>query len=192
MDTSRYMTKLLRENELGKATGLSSGRLNPWDLPEYAPIRQNLATERDVGMNDYVNKMGRSDVEGPAAALGLERYNQGFGNSLLDIVNKMRGGYVDKGLSIGKDVNNEQLERAKLWQQGHQFRRSQPNDFTKITQGIQQGAGAVSSLADLGFGGAAMLGKLPGMNGQSIMAGGQSGGINIQQLMTMLQKILGG
>lgn len=196
MDISRLLGKSLRLNELGKAEGLSSGKLNAWNLPEFEPMRQNMLSERDLGMDNYLTKLTRSGAEGPAAALGLEKYNQGFSNSLLELINKMRGGYIDKGLTLGHQASDDafrqqQADRALAmqWQGQHDARMAQPNDFMKTMQGIGAVTGAIGNIADLGFGGAGLMGMLPGQNGTSSMAGGaQSSIINqlIQQLMLKL------
>jgi hypothetical protein len=45
MNIANYMGKRLRENEIGKAYGLSSGKLNTWDLPEFASQTLYWSTE---------------------------------------------------------------------------------------------------------------------------------------------------
>lgn len=199
MNTSRFLINRLRENELGKATGLSSGALNPWDLPEFKTARRNMLAEKDIGLSDYVNKLTRSGVEGPGAALALEKAGAGYGNNLLNLSNKLQGAYTDRGLSIGKDIINDRFKREELkqnweelkqnwakiglaWKLGHDARRAQPNDFMKTLGAVKGTVGVLSDIADLGFGGAAMLGKLPG----SILA---NKGMNITQIMDMLRSM---
>lgn len=185
MNTSRFLINRLRENELGKATGLSSGALNPWDLPEFKTARRNMLAEKDIGLSDYVNKLTRSGVEGPGAALALEKAGAGYGNNLLNLSNKLQGAYTDRGLSIGKDIINDRQNWAKIglaWKLGHDARRAQPNDFMKTLGAVKGTVGVLSDIADLGFGGAAMLGKLPG----SILA---NKGMNITQIMDMLRSM---
>jgi len=189
MNVAKYMGKRLRENEIGKAYGLSSGKLNPWDLPEFASARNNMAAERDIGLSDYARRLTQTGVEGPAAALSLEKAGNNYGNSILNLANKLQGAYTDRGLTLGKQAIDESIEAALNWQRGHDARRAQPNDFMKTVQGVNAATGALSNIAELGLGGAGMLGMLPGMKGISSLASG--GGANIQQLVEMLTKIMG-
>ena len=189
MNVAKYMGKRLRENEIGKAYGLSSGKLNPWDLPEFASARNNMAAERDIGLSDYARRLTQTGVEGPAAALSLEKAGNNYGNSILNLANKLQGAYTDRGLTLGKQSIDESIEAALNWQRGHDARRAQPNDFMKTVQGVNAATGALSNIAELGLGGAGMLGMLPGMKGISSLASG--GGANIQQLVEMLTKIMG-
>lgn len=189
MNVAKYMGKRLRENEIGKAYGLSSGKLNPWDLPEFASARNNMAAERDIGLSDYARRLTQTGVEGPAAALSLEKAGNNYGNSILNLANKLQGAYTNRGLTLGKQAIDESIEAALNWQRGHDARRAQPNDFMKTVQGVNAATGALSNIAGLGLGGAGMLGMLPGMKGISSLASG--GGANIQQLVEMLTKIMG-
>lgn len=187
-----WLTKKLRENEIGKGYLLSTGKMNAWDLPEYGSARQNMLKERDIGLSDYVNKLSRSGVQGPGAALALEKAGTGYGNNLLNYANTLKSSIMDKSLNVGSqalDQANKEKEMGLQWQQGHDQRRAQPNDFMKTVQGVNAATGAISNIAELGLGGAGMLGMLPGMNGVSSLAGGQ-GGLNIQQLIQMLTKLL--
>jgi hypothetical protein len=195
MNVAKYMGKRLRENEIGKAYGLSSGKLNPWDLDEFETARQSMLTERDVGLSDLTRRLTQSGVEGPAAALSLEKAGNKYSNSLLDLANKLRGAYTDRGLTLGKQSIDEansnywkNIETGLNWRSGHDARRAQPNDFMKTVQGVNAATGALSNIAELGLGGAGMLGMLPGMNGVSSMASG--GGMNIMELFKMLQRMI--
>ena len=187
MNVAKYMGKRLRENEIGKAYGLSSGKLNPWDLPEFASARNNMAAERDIGLSDYARRLTQTGVEGPAAALSLEKAGNNYWNSILNLANKLQGAYTDRGLTLGKQAIDESIEAALNWQRGHDARRARPNDFMKTVQGVNAATGALSNIAELGLGGAGMLGMLPGMNGVSSMASG--GGMNIMELFKMLQRM---
>lgn len=193
---SKYLGKRLRENEIGKAYGLSSGKLNPWDLPEFETARQNMLAERDVGLSDLTRRLTQSGVEGPAAALSLEKAGNKYSSSLLDLANKLQGAFTDRGLTLGKqatdEVNNnywKNIEAGLSWQRGHDARRAQPNDLMKTVEGVKGVTGALSEMAKFGLGGAAMMGWLPGMNGISSLAGNQSGlnGMNFMQLFDMMQ-----
>ena len=189
MNVAKYMGKRLRENEIGKAYGLSSGKLNPWDLPEFASARNNMAAERDIGLSDYARRLTQTGVEGPAAALSLEKAGNNYGNSILNLANKLQGAYTDRGLTLGKQAIDESIAAALNWQRRHDARRARPNDFMKTVQGVNAATGALSNIAKLVLGGAGMLGMLPGMKGISSLASG--GGANIQQLVEMLTKIMG-
>lgn len=192
---SKYMGKRLRENEIGKAYGLSSGKLNPWDLPEFETARQNMLTERDVGLSDLTRRLTQSGVEGPAAALSLEKAGNKYSGSLLDLANKLQGAYTDRGLTLGKQARDESyqswLDNMKLglqWQQGHDQRRAQPNDFMKTVGAVKGGTSALSDVASFGLGGAAMMGWLPGMNGISSLANRGTGlnGINFMEILKQI------
>jgi len=187
MNVAEYMGKRLRENEIGKAYGLSSGKLNTWDLPEFASARNNMAAERDIGLSDYARRLTQTGVEGPAAALSLEKAGNNYGNSILNLANKLQGAYTDRGLTLGKQAIDESIAAALNWQRRHDARRARPNDFMKTVQGVNAATGALSNIAELGLGGAGMLGMLPGMNGVSSMASG--GGMNIMELFKMLQRM---
>lgn len=194
---SKYLGKRLRENEIGKAYGLSSGKLNPWDLPEFETARQNMLAERDVGLSDLTRRLTQSGVEGPAAALSIEREGNKYSSSLLDLANKLQGAFTDRGLTLGKqaidEANNnywKNIEAGLSWQRGHDARRAQPNDFMKTIQGINAATGAISNIANLGFGAAGLLGKLPGMGGVSSAAGGMNSGLNGMNFMQLLQQII--
>ena len=50
-----WLTKRLRENEIGKGYLLNTGKLNAWDLPEFEVARNDMATERDLGLADPVS-----------------------------------------------------------------------------------------------------------------------------------------
>ena len=188
MNVAKYMGKRLRENEIGKAYGLSSGKLNTWDLPEFASARNNMAVERDIGLSDYARRLTQTGVEGPAAALSLEKAGNNYGNSILNLANKLQGAYTDRGLTLGKQAIDESIEAALNWQRGHDARRAQPNDFMKTVQGVNAATGALSNIAELGLGGAGMLGMLPGMKGISSLAGGQN--MNIMELFKMIQRMI--
>lgn len=168
MRTDVYLGKQLRQNEIAKGYGLSSGKVNPWDLPEFQTSRQNALTERDIGLSDYVNKLTRSGVEGPGAALALEKYGQGFGNNLFDYANKLRTGYVDRGLNLGKQARDEQFQEQQAWLQQHAQRQAQPNDFTKWMSGINSVMDTIGKGAEMGFGAAGLMGKLPSAGGQNL------------------------
>ena len=189
MNVAKDMGKRRRENEIGKAYGLSSGKLNTWDLPEFASARNNMAAERDIGLSDYARRLTQTGVEGPAAALSLEKAGNNYGNSILNLANKLQGAYTDRGLTLGKQAIDESIAAALNWQRRHDARRARPNDFMKTVQGVNAATGALSNIAELGLGGAGMLGMLPGMKGISSLASG--GGANIQQLVEMLTKIMG-
>ena len=161
MNVAKYIGKRLRENEIGKAYGLSSGKLNPWDLPEFASARNNMAAERDIGLSDYARRLTQTGVEGPAAALSLEKAGNNYGNSILNLANKLQGAYTDRGLTLGKQAIDESIAAALNWQRRHDARRARPNDFMKTVQGINAATGALSNIAELGLGGAGMLGMLP-------------------------------
>ena len=188
MNVAKYMGKRLRENEIGKAYGLSSGKLNTWDLPEFASARNNMAAERDIGLSDYARRLTQTGVEGPAAALSLEKAGNNYGNSILNLANKLQGAYTDRGLTLGKQAIDESIEAALNWQRRHDARRAQPNDFMKTVQGVNAATGALSNIAELGLGGAGMLGMLPGMKGISSLAGGQN--MNIMELFKMIQRMI--
>ena len=188
MNVAKYMGKRLRENEIGKAYGLSSGKLNPWDLPEFASARNNMAAERDIGLSDYARRLTQTGVEGPAAALSLEKAGNNYGNSILNLANKLQGAYTDRGLTLGKQAIDESIAAALNWQRRHDARRAQPNDFMKTVQGVNAATGALSNIAELGLGGAGMLGMLPGMKGISSLAGGQN--MNIMELFKMIQRMI--
>ena len=185
-----WLAKRFRANQLGKSYLLESGKINPWDLPEFDTARNNMMKERDIGLSDYARNLTRSGVEGPSAALSLEKMGQGYGNNILNLANTMRAAATDRGLNVGNsilDQANKETQFGLAWRQGHDARRAQPNDFMKTIQGINAATGAVSNIAELGLGGAGMLGMLPGMNGVSSMASG--GGMNIMELFKMLQRM---
>ena len=161
MNVAKYMGKRLRENEIGKAYGLSSGKLNTWDLPEFASARNNMAAERDIGLSDYARRLTQTGVEGPAAALSLEKAGNNYGNSILNLANKLQGAYTNRGLTLGKQAIDESIEAALNWQRRHDARRAQPNDFMKTVQGVNAATEALSNIAKLVLGGAGMLGMLP-------------------------------
>ena len=188
MNVAKYMGKRLRENEIGQAYGLSSGKLNTWDLPEFASARNNMAAERDIGLSDYARRLTQTGVEGPAAALSLEKAGNNYGNSILNLANKLQGAYTNRGLTLGKQAIDESIEAALNWQRRHDARRAQPNDFMKTVQGVNAATGALSNIAELGLGGAGMLGMLPGMKGISSLAGGQN--MNIMELFKMIQRMI--
>lgn len=188
MNVAKYMGKRLRENEIGKAYGLSSGKLNTWDLPEFASARNNMAAERDIGLSDYARRLTQTGVEGPAAALSLEKAGNNYGNSILNLANKLQGAYTNRGLTLGKQAIDESIAAALNWQRGHDARRARPNDFMKTVQGVNAATGALSNIAELGLGGAGMLGMLPGMKGISSLAGGQN--MNIMELFKMIQRMI--
>lgn len=182
-----WLAKRFRANQLGKSYLLESGKINPWDLPEFDTARNNMMKERDIGLSDYARNLTRSGVEGPSAALSLERYGDKYSGSLLDLARKLQGSYTDRGLALGKQAIDERRQDIQNYQQQHMARKAQPNDFMKTIQGINAATGAVSNIAELGLGGAGMLGMLPGMNGVSSMASG--GGMNIMELFKMLQRM---
>lgn len=187
-----WLTKRLRENEIGKGYLRSTGKMNVWDFPEFDVARNDMAMERDIGLSDLTRRLSGAGVEGPAAALSMEKAGNTYSNSLLNLANKLRGSFIERGLNIGGqslDQANKEKQMGLQWQQGHDQRRAQPNDFMKTVQGVNAATGAISNIAELGLGGAGMLGMLPGMNGVSSLAGGQ-GGLNIQQLIQMLTKLL--
>ena len=187
-----WLAKRFRANQLGKSYLLESGKINPWDLPEFDTARSNMMKERDIGLSDYARNLTRSGVEGPSAALSLEKMGQGYGNNILNLANTMRTAAADKGLNVGNsilDQANKETQFGLAWRQGHDARRAQPNDFMKTVQGVNAATEALSNIAALGLGGAGMLGMLPGMKGISSLASG--GGANIQQLVEILTKILG-
>ena len=188
MNVAKYMGKRLRENEIGKAYGLSSGKLNTWDLPEFASARNNMAAERDIGLSDYARRLTQTGVEGPAAALSLEKAGNNYGNSILNLANKLQGAYTDRGLTLGKQAIDESIQAALNWQRRHDARRARPNVFMKTVQGVNAATGALSNIAELGLGGAGMLGMLPGMKGISSLAGGQN--MNIMELFKMIQRMI--
>jgi hypothetical protein len=185
-----WLAKRFRANQLGKSYLLESGKINPWDLPEFDTARNNMMKERDIGLSDYARNLTRSGVEGPSAALSLEKMGQGYGNNILNLANTMRAAAADKGLNVGGNIldqANKEVQLGLQWRGQHDARRAQPNDFMKTIQGINAATGAVSNIAELGLGGAGMLGMLPGMNGVSSMASG--GGMNIMELFKMLQRM---
>ena len=187
-----WLAKRFRANQLGKSYLLESGKINPWDLPEFDTARSNMMKERDIGLSDYARNLTRSGVEGPSAALSLEKMGQGYGNNILNLANTMRTAAADKGLNVGNsilDQANKETQFGLAWRQGHDARRARPNDFMKTVQGVNAATEALSNIAALGLGGAGMLGMLPGMKGISSLASG--GGANIQQLVEMLTKIMG-
>jgi hypothetical protein len=186
-----WLAKRFRANQLGKSYLLESGKMNPWDLPEFDTARSNMMKERDIGLSDYARNLTRSGVEGPSAALSLEKMGQGYGNNILNLANTMRTAAADKGLNVGGNIldqANKEVQLGLQWRGQHDARRAQPNDFMKTIQGINAATGAVSNIAELGLGGAGMLGMLPGMNGVSSMAPG-GGGMNIMELFKMLQRM---
>lgn len=153
MNVAKYMGKRLRENEIGKAYGLSSGKLNTWDLPEFASARNNMAAERDIGLSDYARRLTQTGVEGPAAALSLEKMGQGYGNNILNLANKLRGAYTDRGLTLGKQSIDEansnywkNIETGLNWRSGHDARRAQPSSFENIAKMIMGGAMTAASM----------------------------------------------
>jgi hypothetical protein len=195
MNIANYMGKRLRENELGKSLGLSSGRLNAWDLPEFDTARQGILKERDLGLSDYIGKLTRSGVEGPSAALSLERYGDKYSGSLLDLARKLQGSYTDRGLALGKQAIDERRQDIQNYQQQHMARKAMPNDWTKWNQGIQQGVGTATSLAKFGLGAGAMMGFMPpGLQGTSpsslLGASGMSSGLNGTNFMELLQQLM--
>lgn len=188
---SKWMFKRLRENEIGKGLGLSTGRINPWDLSEYRTGRSNLLKERDIALSDLGNRFSRSDIKGPGAALALERTGSGYGSNLLNLSNQLQNAFTERGLSLGKqardEVNNnywKNIETGLNWQQGHDARQAQPNDFMKTVGAVKGATSALSDVASFGLGGAAMMGWLPGMNGISSMA---NQGLGINDLMDILR-----
>lgn len=187
-----WLTKRLRENEIGKGYLLNTGKLNAWDLPEFEVARNDMATQRDLGLSDLSRRLSGAGVQGPAAGLMMEKAGNQYSESLLNLANKLRGSFLDRSLSIGTDSlaqANKEKEIGLAWRQQHDARRAQPNDFMKTVQGVNAATGALSNIATLGLGGAGMLGMLPGMKGISSLASG--GGANIQQLVEILTKILG-
>jgi len=145
MNVAKYMGKRLRENEIGKAYGLSSGKLNPWDLPEFASARNNMAAERDIGLSDYARRLTQTGVEGPAAALSLEKAGNNYGNSILNLANKLQGAYTNRGLTLGKQAIDESIEAALNWQRRHDARRAQPSAFENIAKMVMGGAMSAAS-----------------------------------------------
>ena len=185
-----WLAKRFRANQLGKSYLLESGKMNPWDLPEFDTARNNMMKERDIGLSDYARNLTRSGVEGPSAALSLEKMGQGYGNNILNLANTMRTAAADRGLNVGSNIldqANKEVQLGLQWRGQHDARRARPNDFMKTVQGINAATGALSNIAELGLGGAGMLGMLPGMNGVSSMASG--GGMNIMELFKMLQRM---
>jgi len=185
-----WLAKRFRANQLGKSYLLESGKMNPWDLPEFDTARNNMMKERDIGLSDYARNLTRSGVEGPSAALSLEKMGQGYGNNILNLANTMRTAAADRGLNVGSNIldqANKEVQLGLQWRGQHDARKAQPNDFMKTVQGVNAATGALSNIAELGLGGAGMLGMLPGMNGVSSMASG--GGMNIMELFKMLQRM---
>lgn len=147
---SKYLGKRLRENEIGKAYGLSSGKLNPWDLPEFETARQNMLAERDVGLSDLTRRLTRSGVEGPAAALSLEKAGNKYSSSLLDLANKLQGAYTDRGLTLGKQAIEEDYRKwldtmnmAMWWKKQHDLKKGQGSGIEGIIKALLEGASSM-------------------------------------------------
>lgn len=185
-----WLTRQFRQSELGKNYLLTSGKMNPWELPEFSAFRNTLNKERDLGLSDYARKLMQTGVEGPGAALGLERYNNQYSNRLLELVNKIKTGTGDKGLTIGNsilDQQNKDRQAALTWQGQHDQRQAQPNDFMKTLAAIKGSIGVLGDVADLGFGAAGFMGALPGQQGVSSLATNAQGSIIEQLLKKLLQ-----
>ena len=188
-----WLTKRLRENEIGKGYLLNTGKLNAWDLPEFEVARNDMATERDLGLSDLSRRLSGAGVQGPAAGLLMEKAGNKYSEGLLNLANKLRGSFLDRSLNIGTDALNQDMKEKQYLlaaRAAHEARSQQPNDWEKWNKGIQQGVGTVSSLANLGFGAAGLLGKLPGMGGVSSAAGGMNSGLNGMNFMQLLQQII--
>lgn len=201
-----WLAKQFRANELGKNYMLSTGKMNPWDLPEFESMKSTMTKERDLGLSEYARNLTRTGVEGPGAALGMERYGNQFSNRLLDFVNQIMGGASSKGLNVGNSILDQGMKEKQFGLQAraaHEQRKQQPNDWTKWNKGINEGIGTATNLVNFGVGGAALGGfKVPGLQdmptssiaGMGGMGGSQSGlnGMNFMQLLQMLMKMQGG
>ena len=143
-----WLAKRFRANQLGKSYLLESGKMNPWDLPEFDTARQGILKERDLGLSDYIGKLTRSGVTGPSAALSLEKANQGYGNNLLNLAHKMRTSYTDRGLNVGSsilDQANKETQMGLAWRAQHDARQQQPSSFENIAKMIMGGAMSAAS-----------------------------------------------
>ena len=193
-----WLTKRLRENEIGKGYLLNTGKLNAWDLPEFEVARNDMATERDLGLSDLSRRLSGAGVQGPAAGLLMEKAGNKYSEGLLNLANKLRGSFLDRSLNIGTDALNQDMKEKQYLlaaRAAHEARSQQPNDWEKWNKGIQQGVGTVSSLANLGFGAGAMMGAMPpGLQGTSpaslLGATGMSSGLDGQNFMQLLQQII--
>lgn len=144
-----WLTQQMRLGEMGKAYGLSSGRMNPWDLPEYQSARENMLKDLDLGMSGYARNLTRSGVEGPAAALSMERMGNKYSGSILDMANKLRDSYTNRGLSIGNEIMNDKWKRnamALQWEGMHDQRMAQPSALENIFKSVLGGASTLMSM----------------------------------------------
>ncbi len=124
INTSRQ----LRLSELGKSLGISQGRINPWELPEYRPAAEAVRAGSERTLSSLPSLLQRSGVSGPAAGLTLERTADQGNDALFNLVNQLRSERTGTGLNlagneeqsyqglIGKDLSlADMLSREKMF-----------------------------------------------------------------------------
>ncbi len=84
------MSRDIKGKGMARTQGLMSGKINPWDLPEWRGQVEGLRTQGDLGMESLGKNLTMSGVTGPAAGLALERGQEGVNDQTLNLANLMR------------------------------------------------------------------------------------------------------
>ncbi len=140
----------LQYQELSKALGLSTGKLNPWDLPEYGPLVEGMRTQGSRAMDDLTKNLGELDVGGPASALALERGGEGVNNQILQLANMLKSGSQGQ---INQWSGFDERLRAQILQKQMFDKQMQAEKMRQITGAIMQGIGMLAGGISGGFSG---------------------------------------
>ncbi len=84
------MSRDIKGKGMARTQGLMSGKINPWDLPEWRGQVEGLRTQGDLGMESLGKNLTMSGVTGPAAGLALEKGQEGVNDQTLNLANLMR------------------------------------------------------------------------------------------------------
>ncbi|RPJ05491.1 MAG: hypothetical protein EHM36_08210 [Deltaproteobacteria bacterium] len=154
-------SRQLAGQEMNRAVGYSSGKLNPWDDPRWRPMVEGMRTQGSRSLEDLSRMLNLNKVTGPAAGLVLEKGQNGINGNLLNLVNLLKG---NADQTIGDWEHFDEKTRAMALQKKMHDDEMQAQKMQMITNSIMSGIKMLAGGISGGIGGGGM-GAAKGITG---------------------------
>jgi hypothetical protein len=163
--TLEGLGKDLMGRQMEQTIGLQTGKINPWGLPQWAPMAQGIQANTDRGIASLYDTMASRGMSGPAVSLATEKASEGGNNALMTMANQMLGRTDQQVGQAAGWAQNARDAQQKMLIAKMQQQPEQGNSFMSMLPTIMKGIGAVGGIIGAPFTGGLSLGATAGALG---------------------------
>jgi len=108
---------VLEDLLISRGTKAFKGKINPWDLPQFAPSVEGIRTEGAMALEDLGSALRKSDVRGPAAGTLLGKMGEQTEGNILNLATNLAGvpeSYIGQGALAEQAKEKQALQEKYL------------------------------------------------------------------------------